>query len=98
MTQRLRIPLVVTVTVVASLGSCASPPTPSTDAQAAAETTAATDVPRDTTADVCPDPLECYGDLVFIDGSVNPVYLYRRRDGGISDVACPMPPGHCPIA
>ena len=98
----LRIPAALTVTTVAlALSSCTTASPAPIDAQPGVDVTAAVDAPAamDVPAvDACPDPLKCYGDLFFPDGSMNPVFLYRRRDGGLSDVACPPAPPGCAVA
>lgn len=83
---RLTLPTALAVVAL----SCTSSPSPSSDAAPLAD--AALDSP-----DVCPDPFACYGEFVFPDGSMNPVYLYLR-DGAVSDVPCPDVPPQCPVA
>jgi len=89
-----RLTLPATLAFVAlSCTSAAPSPAPG---DAAPEDVALTDAAVDS-PDVCPDPFACYGELVFPDGSMNPVYLYLR-DGSVSDVPCPPGPPQCPIA
>lgn len=87
-----RLTLPVTLAFVA-LSCTPAAPAPS---DAAPVDVALTDAAMDN-PDVCPDPFACYGELVFPDGSMNPVYLYLR-DGSVSDVPCPQAPPQCPVA
>ncbi len=90
---RLTLPTTLAVVALGTL-SCSSPPAPPA-ADAAPDIAlgdAAVDHP-----DVCPAPSACYGEFVFPDGSMEPVYLYLR-DGSVSDVPCPAVPPQCPVA
>jgi hypothetical protein len=86
-----RLTLPITLAVVA-LSCTSAAPSPTDAAADVARTDATVDNP-----DVCPDPFACYGELVFPDGSMEPVYLYLR-DGSVSDVPCPDVPPQCPVA
>jgi len=89
---RLTLPSTLAVVALGAL-SCTSSQSPAPSPDAAADVADATAPP----ADVCPDPFACSGELVFPDGSMNPVYLYLR-DGAVSDVPCPGVPPQCPVA
>ncbi len=91
-----RLTLPVTLAFVALSCTSAAPSPPLGSDAARREDVALTDAAMDN-PDVCPDPFACYGELVFPDGSMNPVYLYLR-DGSVSDVPCPPGPPQCPIA
>ena len=80
---RLSLPVVLAVTSLA-LASCTPVESP--------------DVAEDATdIDACPDPFACVSDFVtYPDGGF--MVIYRRTDGGVSDVPCPAPPPGCAIA
>lgn len=105
--KRLTIPATLALTVL-SVGSlrCASTPAPAdsapVDSTLADHDDATTedrvaDTGRDVPVDVCPDPLKCYSELMS-DGDGGAFVVYVRRDGGVSDVACPQVPEGCPVA
>lgn len=101
MKPRLTVPAVLTVTAL-SLGSlrCGSTTSPPAPADASSNDVvpidAPADVASDTPVDTCPDPFACYSELVP-DGDGGYHLAYIRRDGGVSDVACPPAPDGCPV-
>ncbi|MFO0653269.1 MAG: hypothetical protein U0326_44020 [Polyangiales bacterium] len=98
MKQRLTVPAVLTVTALSlgslRCGSTTSPPAPSDVSAVDATLDAPSDVASDTPVDTCPDPFTCYSEIVP-DGDGGFHLAYIRRDGGVSDVACPPTPDGC---
>lgn len=100
MRPRLTLPTKLAFTTIAvgalSCSSSTTPPPSATDA--AMDVSQPVDVAVDTGGeDTCPDPLACYSTIVP-DGDGGAFVVYQRRDGSVTDVACPPVPNGCAVA